>query len=104
MLKGLDVQKQELNKRVAGRYLSWVVECVARVIKERGCESVLWSDRQNVDWYDLFGVQGGGKDLEKRVNWVELWIVCSSEKVGDVIVWMFEDILPDLPSASGTQL
>ncbi len=24
--------------------------------------------------------------------------------VGDVVIWMVEDILPDLPSASGTQL
>ncbi len=46
----------------------------------------------------------GGKDLKNRVNWVELWSVCSSEKVGDVVLWMVEDILPDLPSASGTQL
>ncbi len=52
---------------------------------------------------DLFGVQGGGKDLENRVKWVELWSVCSSEKVGDIVIWMIEYILPDLPSATGTQ-
>ncbi len=52
---------------------------------------------------DLFGVQGG-KDLENRVNWVELLSVCNSEKIGDVVMWMVEDILLDLPSASGTQL
>ncbi len=53
---------------------------------------------------DLIVVQGGGEDLKNRVNWVELWCVCSSEKVGDVVIWMAEDILPDLPPASGTQL
>ncbi len=51
----------------------------------------------------LFGVQGSGKDLENRVNWVELWSFCSLEKVGDVVTWMVENILPDLSSASGTQ-
>ncbi len=35
---------------------------------------------------------------------MELRSVCSSEKVGDVVMWMVEDILPDLPSASDTQL
>ncbi len=45
-------------------------------------------------WY-LFGVQGG-KDLENRVNWVDLCSVCSSEKVGDVVLRMVADILPDL--------
>ncbi len=34
---------------------------------------------------------------------MELWSVCSSEKFGDVVIWMVEDVLPDLPSASGTQ-
>ncbi len=50
--------------------------------------------------YDLFSVQV----LQNHVNWVELWNVSSSEKVGDVVMWMVEDILPNLPSASGTQL
>ncbi len=35
---------------------------------------------------------------------MELWRVCSSEKVGDVVIWMVEDILLELPSASGTHL
>ncbi len=35
---------------------------------------------------------------------MELWNVSSSEKVGDVVMWMVEDVLPDLPSASGTLL
>ncbi len=35
---------------------------------------------------------------------MEFCSVCSSEKVGDDVLWMFEDILPNLPSASGTQL
>ncbi len=35
---------------------------------------------------------------------MESWSVCSSVKVGDVVIWMVEDILPDLRSASGTQL
>ncbi len=39
-----------------------------------------------------------------RVNCLELWRFCSSEKVGDAVTWMVEDILPDLPLASGTQL
>ncbi len=39
----------------------------------------------------------------KTAIWVELCIVCSSEMVGDVAMWMFEDIFPDLHSASGTQ-
>ncbi len=37
-------------------------------------------------------------------NWVELCSVRSSEKVGDVVMLMFEDILLDFPSALGTQL
>ncbi len=52
---------------------------------------------------DLFG-EKGSKDRKNRVNWVELCSVCSSEKDGDVVTWLVEDILPDLPSASGTQL
>ncbi len=35
--------------------------------------------------------------------WVEWWSVFSSEKVGDIVRWMVEDIRPDLPSASGTE-
>ncbi len=35
---------------------------------------------------------------------MELWRVCSSEKVEDVVIQMVKDILPDLPSSSGTQL
>ncbi len=44
--------------------------------------------------------KGGGKDLVNRVNRVELWSVCDSEKVGDVM-WMVEDSLPYLPEAEG---
>ncbi len=54
--------------------------------------------------FNLFGLQGGGNYLENRVNWVELWCVGSSEKVGDVVMWMVGDILQGMSSASGTQL
>ncbi len=46
----------------------------------------------------------GGKDLENRVDWVKWCNVCSGEKIRGVVKWMVEDILPDLPSGSGTQL
>ncbi len=35
---------------------------------------------------------------------MELWSVCSGEEVGDVVMWMEEDILLDVSSTLGTQL
>ncbi len=51
---------------------------------------------------DIFGGEGGGKDLENRVNWVKSWSVYLRE--GWRRCNMVEDIIPDLTSASGTQL
>ncbi len=53
----------------------------------------MYMEGQTIGHLDkIFSVQGGGKDLENRVNWAELWSVCSSEKVGDVVMWMIEDV------------
>ncbi len=48
-----------------------------------------------------FGVQECGNDLKNRVDLVGLWRFFSWKNVGDVVIWMVEDIFPDLPSASG---